>query len=52
LTDGSRWVLKNQFSIEIPDGIFIYVYIVGFAIFYSLALEKFKRGEWSGRDKM
>jgi len=47
LADGSRWILKNQFSIEISDEIFSFVYLVGFFSVFSFAYKRFLIGQKS-----
>jgi hypothetical protein len=41
LIDGSRWILRNQFSIEISDEIFSYAYLIGFFSVFSFAYKRF-----------
>ena len=45
LIDGSRWILKNQFSIEISDEIFSYVYLIGFFSLFSFVYKRFLIGQ-------
>jgi hypothetical protein len=47
---GLRWFLENQFSIEISDQAYMYVYIVGFAVVYGWSLKRFERDKMKPRD--
>ena len=52
LIDGSRWILKHQFSIEISDEISVYIYLAGFLSVFAFAYKRFLSDQKARKNKV